>query len=370
MSALVYTCIGIAFLLSCKGSGKPKEPVAGQVAAAATPAEEGPRRVNSVEILSPQKWDTCTFHQTVRIRYAVTRKLPVDSAQVYYNNRYVATLDSTTWEYDLTLPDTRCGTNSIGIKVFHPGDRNGQASLPLVVKPDKAPRRLTHQVARVYLHDPDASTQGLVYHEGFMYESTGIRGKSTLRKTDLEKNQILSMRSLSSHLFGEGVTVYDNKLYQITWTSRRGFVYDIGSFELETEFDYSTQGWGITTMGNRLVMSDGTNQLYHLDPTGFHKVKTVEVFDHKGAVEQLNELEYIDGHIWANVWLTDRIVVIDPHSGAVIQELYLPNMLTPAEKARLDLKEDVLNGIAWHPERKTVFVTGKHWPKLFELTVR
>ena len=156
----------------------------------------------------------------------------------------------------------------------------------------------------------------------------------------------------------------------MTWTSRKGFVYDISSFALETTFDYDSQGWGLTTMGDTLVMSDGSHKLYLLDPDSFSILKTIEVYDNKGAVTNLNELEYINGRIWANVWLTDRIVVINPKTGAVTEELLLPDLLTAAEKARLDSDDDVLNGIAYNEQKGTIYVTGKHWPKLFEIKIK
>ena len=223
---------------------------------------------------------------------------------------------------------------------------------------------------KTYRHAPDASTQGLIFHEGYIYEGTGLYGESTLRKVDLEKDKILSVLSLESQYFGEGITIYKDKLFQLTWTSRKGFVYDISSFALETTFDYDSQGWGLTTMGDTLVMSDGSHKLYLLDPDSFSILKTIEVYDNKGAVTNLNELEYINGKIWANVWLTDRIVVINPKTGAVTEELLLPALLTAAEKARLDSDDDVLNGIAYNEQKGTIYVTGKHWPKLFEIKIK
>ena len=227
---------------------------------------------------------------------------------------------------------------------------------------------MARELVKTYSHATDASTQGLVYIDGIMYEGTGIKGQSTLRKIDLENNKTLSMLGLDSQYFGEGITVYKDKIYQLTWTSQKAFVYDLASFTLLTTFDYSMeQGWGLTTMGDKLIMSDGSHNLYHLDPNLFSVVKTVEVFDNKGPVTNLNELEYINGYIWANEWLTDRIVIIDPQSGEVIEELLLPNLLTASERAKLDQNDDVLNGIAYNEKKGTIYVTGKHWPKLFEI---
>jgi glutamine cyclotransferase len=372
MCNITYLFVGIILFLSCKGGANPKEKESGKetVAAAEATGAANPKIIRSIQIISPTKWDTCRFNQEIILCYTNNKRFPVDSAQLFFNGLHITTLDSVTREFTLKLPEDKCGNNTLKVIAFHPNNRQGSATQSFIIKPDTSPRRLRYELVNTYYHDPDASTQGLVFQDGYMYEGTGIRGKSSLRKTDLANNKLLEMLSLESSLFGEGITIYQDKIYQITWTSRKGFVYNINTFELENTFEYATQGWGITTMNERLIMSDGTHQLYHLNPTGFNKIKTIEVYDHRGPVEHLNELEYIDGYIWANVWLTNRIVVIHPETGRVVKELYLPNMLTPAEKAKIDLKEDVLNGIAYHPEKNTVFVTGKHWPKIFELEIQ
>jgi glutamine cyclotransferase len=357
-------------LPACKGSGTREKAPERTVAAMPGAGDENPRFVKSIQFVAPTRNDTCHFNQVIRVAYANNRRFPVDSAHVLYNNVRVTTLDSAAREFSFKIPRGKCGANLVKIVAFHPGNRQGSIVQPVVVKPDTPPRRLAFEIARVYPHDVSASTQGLVYHDGFLYEGTGIHGESTLRKIDLERNKQLDMFSLSSEYFGEGITIYKEKIYQITWTSRKGFVYDLKTFKQESTFDYTTQGWGITTMHDTLVMSDGSHLLHHLSPASFSKLKTVEVYDHHGPVHSLNELEWIDGRVWANVWLTDRVVVIDPASGVVVEELYLPNMLSPAEKIKLNIKEDVLNGIAYNPERGTIYVTGKHWPKLFELKIK
>jgi glutamine cyclotransferase len=367
---MLATWLCVALLTACGGTGARKE-TTNAATIAATRDDGKPAFVQkSIRFTSPARHDTCRFHQQVEIAYENDKRYPVDSAVVFYNNTPVATLDSATRSFAFKIPAGKCGANNVKIIAYHPGNRQGSVVLPLVVKPDRAPRRLTFEVVNVYPHDVTASTQGLVYHDGYLYEGTGIHGESTLRKIDLFNNRQLDMFSLGSEYFGEGITIYNDKIYQITWTSRVGFIYDLKSFRQESTFHYTTQGWGITTAGDRLVMSDGSHQLYLLAPDSFTKIATVEVYDHHGPVHSLNELEWIDGRVWANVWLTDRVVVIDPSSGAVVEELYLPNMLSPAEKLKLNVKEDVLNGIARDPARGTILVTGKHWPKLFELKVK
>jgi glutamine cyclotransferase len=222
----------------------------------------------------------------------------------------------------------------------------------------------TYNITKAYPHDRDAFTQGLVFEDGVLYEGTGLLGHSTLRRVELETGEILQIRELSDEFFGEGITIYGDKIIQLTWQSNMGFVYDKDSFELLQEFNYSTEGWGITHDGTRLIMSDGTSTLHFLDPQTFEEIGQLEVFDNDGPVTRLNELEYIQGEIYANVWQTDRIAIIAPETGRVVGWIDLRGLLT-AE----DLSEpvDVLNGIAYDAEANRLFVTGKLWPKLFEI---
>jgi glutamine cyclotransferase len=224
----------------------------------------------------------------------------------------------------------------------------------------------TYNIVNTYPHDRDAFTEGLVFEDGVLYEGTGLFGQSTLRRVELETGDILQIRELSAQFFGEGITIYGNKIIQLTWQSNVGFVYDKNSFELLQEFNYSTEGWGITHDGERLIMSDGTSTLHFLDPQTFEEIGQLEVFGNDGPVTRLNELEYIQGEIYANVWQTDWIARIAPGTGQVIGWVELGGLLTPE-----DCHEpvDVLNGIAYDANTDRLFVTGKLWPKLFEIAL-
>jgi len=222
----------------------------------------------------------------------------------------------------------------------------------------------TYVIVNTYPHDRDAFTQGLVFEGGFLYEGTGLYGYSTLRRVDLETGAVLQVRELSAQFFGEGITIYGDRIIQLTWQSNIGFVWNKNTFELLQEFSYPTEGWGITHDGKRLIMSDGTSTLYFLDPQSFEEVGRLEVFDNDGPVTLLNELEYIKGEIYANVWQTDRIARISPRTGQVVGWVDLQGLLT--EEDRLEYV-DVLNGIAYDSENGRLFVTGKLWPKLFEI---
>lgn len=222
----------------------------------------------------------------------------------------------------------------------------------------------TYKVVNTYPHDSNAFTEGLAFSSGALYEGTGLYGYSTLRKVQLETGDVLQVRKLSEQLFGEGITIWKDRIIQLTWTSGIGLVYDKNSFEPLEQFTYPTEGWGITQDGNHLVMSDGTSRLYFLDPSNFREIGHIEVYDNHGPVTRLNELEYVQGEIYANVWQTNRIARISPETGQVTGWIELDGLLSQEE-----LREpvDVLNGIAYDAENDRLFVTGKLWPKLFEI---
>ena len=228
------------------------------------------------------------------------------------------------------------------------------------------PLTYSYRVVREYPHDPGAFTQGLVYDpvEDVLYEGTGIWGESSLRKVELATGRVLKIRRLPPQYFGEGIAVWDDHIVQLTWQSRTGFVYTKGTFELLRQFHYETEGWGLTYDGQRLIMSDGSETLYFWDPETLQEIGRVEVHDRGAPVKLLNELEFINGLVWANVWQTDRIAVIDPNTGRVGAWLDLSDILKPEDRTG---HEDVLNGIAYDSERDRLFVTGKLWPKLFEI---
>lgn len=224
----------------------------------------------------------------------------------------------------------------------------------------------TYKVVNAFPHDRQAYTQGLDIDNGTLYEGTGGYGSSTLRRVDLESGRILQEYRLPDVYFGEGVTVYKDTLVQLTWRSNIGFIYDKNSFDLLGTFAYPGEGWGITYDGKRLIMSDGTSRLYFLDPEDFNTAGYVEAHDESGPVSMLNELEYINGKIFANVWATDSIAIIDPQDGRVTGWLDLSGLL---DSGQYDDTTEVLNGITYDAERDRMLVTGKRWPLLFEIVM-
>lgn len=222
----------------------------------------------------------------------------------------------------------------------------------------------TFKIVKVYPHDKEAFTQGLMYADGVIYEGTGQRGESSIRKVSLETGEVIQKRDLPAELFGEGITLVDDHLIQLTWTSQVGFVYDKNSLQQVAQFRYLTEGWGLTYDGKRLIMSDGTATLQMLDPKTYEYTGYIAVKAGRTPVEHLNELEFVDGEIFANVWPGNRIARIDPETGSVVGWIDGSGLLAPE-----DYRDtvDVLNGIAWDARSKRLFVTGKLWPKLFEV---
>ncbi len=226
------------------------------------------------------------------------------------------------------------------------------------------PPEYSFSIVRTFPHDPIAFTQGLVYRDGFLYEGTGLNGRSSLRKVDLETGAVVQRINLPTEFFGEGITLLKNEVIQLTWQSHTGFVYNLPDFRLLRKFSYPGEGWGITTNGRDLFMSDGTSEIRVLDGATLAEKRRFKVRDGDSPIDQLNELEFVDGEIFANVWQTDRIARISPQSGNVLGWINLAGILSPMYRLESGA---VLNGIAYDSIRKRLFVTGKLWPSVFEI---
>jgi len=220
-----------------------------------------------------------------------------------------------------------------------------------------------YEIVRVYPHDPRAFTQGLQYVDGFLYEGTGQVGESSIRKVELETGKVLKKRDVPRPHFGEGITIWKNELIELTWQTNVAFVYDKETFEPRRTFNYAGEGWGLTQDATQLYMSDGSDEIRVLDPATFNERKRIKVRALGAPVKNLNELEWVKGEIFANVWQTDNIVRIAPATGKVTGYLDLHGLLSPGERGGAD----VLNGIAYDAKRDRLFITGKWWPKLFEI---
>jgi glutaminyl-peptide cyclotransferase len=222
-----------------------------------------------------------------------------------------------------------------------------------------------YRIVNAYPHDPQAFTQGLIYRDGFLYESAGRYGLSSLRKVRLETGEVVQERRIDNQYWAEGLTDWNGRLFQLTWQSNIGFVYDLPSFKLQNTLQYSGEGWGLTHDGSQFIMSDGSDTLRLLDPVKFRERGRILVKDGSMPIRRMNELEYVRGEVYANIWHTNRIARISPVSGGVVGWIDLTNLLSPIY--RLDDPEAVLNGIAYDEENDRLFVTGKLWPRLFEI---
>lgn len=232
---------------------------------------------------------------------------------------------------------------------------------------DAAVKIYGYEIVNTFPHDPRAFTQGLVFHDGALVESTGLEGQSTLRRVELQTGRILQRVEVPPYFFAEGLTLFGGKLYQLTWKGEKGFVYDSQTLKKTGEFKYEGEGWGLTHDADSLILSDGSERIRFIDPSDFRVKRTITVRDGGRPVPELNELEYVRGEIYANVWHQNRVARIDPQTGRVLGWIDLAGLLKPGDVSD---EEAVLNGIAYDEQGDRLFVTGKLWPKLFEIRLR
>lgn len=256
----------------------------------------------------------------------------------------------------LLLPLAGCGKSATP----------GAASIPPLPATDTV-ASYTYEVVRTWPHDPKAFTQGLLFRNGSLLESTGLNGESSLRQVELETGKVLKQVPVARQYFAEGLAVIGDKAYQLTWQHHKGFIYDADTFKVLGEFAYTGEGWGLATDGKLLILSDGTNQIRFVDPATFAVVRTIDVQADGKPVAHLNELEYVRGEIFANVWQTDRIVRIDPATGKVRGDIDFSTLFPRAERGP---DADVLNGIAYDAAADRLVITGKRWPKLYEVRLK
>ena len=299
----------------------------------------------------------------IKINISINEKFEADTVILTVNNVQETILTSDELFYKWNTKKTKVGKNIIEVELNKNGKRFRKQKSVLLYS-DIVPENFTYKIVNVYKHDVNAYTQGLFYDTGFLYEATGMKGESTVRKVKPESGEVIQSFAIPKDVFGEGIVLYNDKIIQLSWESGKGFVYDFASFKLIDEFSYEGEGWGICTDGKYLYMSNGSHQIKVLEAQSYSEVSTLEVYDHEGAVKYLNETEYINGYIYANIYQYEKIVKFDPSTGKVIAYIDLSGILPINDYTN---KTDVLNGIAYDRLGDRMFVTGKYWPKLFEI---
>ena len=310
-------------------------------------------------------------NESVNLSIENAENATIDSV-IYYSNDVKLGTSKNNTTFNFKLDKLQFGLQDIKAVVFYEGEKSEcVTSFELVsnVTP-KLYETKNYTILNTYKHDISAYTQGLEFYKGVLLEGTGQNGESTLRKTDYKTGNVSKSVPLSPDYFGEGITVFNGKIFQLTWKNKVGFIYNAETLTQEKTFNYfaDIEGWGLTHNNKHLIMSDGSNKIYFLDPNTQKMIRTINVYSDTNAISDLNELEWIDGKIWANIYQKDAVVIINPENGAVESVINFSDLKTKNTKTLLE--GEVLNGIAYNPTTKTIFITGKDWDKMFEIKLK
>lgn len=352
--SLLFIAAAALFIYSCNGC-KDKSSTTDQV--------------NNVDItlFSPGAY-SYSGGDTVKIMAKYPPSLKVDSVVYSLDSvRFASVKDSS---YITILTDTlKLGTKLVSAKIYG-GSKVQDVSTNIYLKSASDPEKLTYRVIKKFPHDTSAYTEGFLYHDGYLYESTGTAGHSEIRKVELETGKVIQRQKLADKYFGEGSAIIDDKIVMFTYKDKVGFVFDKNTLKPLSQFNNNVgiEGWGVTYDGNKIYLDDSTNRIWFLDKNDYHQTGFIDVFDNHGPVEQINELEYIDGKIYSNIYTYDTIIIINPKTGAVLQSVNMENLWPIAQRPKgFNNEENVLNGIAWDAKGKRLFVTGKKWPWVYQV---
>jgi glutaminyl-peptide cyclotransferase len=326
----------------------------------------------------PRKPVTSIQLQPQKSSYAIGDKLTIifktkikdgslKKCELLLDDKSLFTTKNSEASYVIETGGMNSGSHYLKVVATKEEGLSGENYAEFLLLPKNIPVKYGYRIINSYPHDPGHFTQGLEIQDGYLYEGTGREGESGIYKTDLKTWKIVKEHKIDKQYFGEGITILDSKLFELTYKSKIGFVYDLNTFQLLKTWTFkSAEGWGLTNDGHSLIMSDGTEYLTFIDPVTLLPVKKIQVCSNSGVVKYLNELEYIKGEIWANIWTTDKIVRINPNTGEIVGEIDLGGLLG-AYRYNQNNEEDVLNGIAFDPVKNKIYVTGKLWPKIFEI---
>jgi len=325
-------------------------------------------RPTVVKLVSPEPNKVIHCGDSVRIAYTLNQQeIKIDSIAVFDGKRHSLSKAGDPGEIYWHSDESKMGQNTLRVQVFFNDSLNESHNLNLIILSDIIPRNYGYRVINNYPHDDQAYTQGLVFDGGWLYESTGLEGKSTVRIVDISTGKPHKMMPLAPQYFGEGIALFNDQIYQITYKSKVGFVYDKNTLSLIRSFDYQIrEGWGLATDGKNLIMSDGSSQLFFIEPEYFTQVDQIRVFDNTGMIDSLNEIEYINGKILANVYGKSFIVIVDPATGKVLGKADFKDLIP---KGFENDYGRVLNGIAYNPLTGHLYITGKNWPVLYEIVL-
>jgi glutaminyl-peptide cyclotransferase len=307
-----------------------------------------------------------TLNKSITAMVKEQNDKPIDSIHFFINGIKSISKENATI---INTKDFGVGKHQISALIFYP-EKTKKINNSFEVLASKSPEVYTYKIINSYPHDTKAYTQGLEYHKGFLYETTGRRGQSSLRKVEISTGKVVKKIELDTQYFGEGMTILNDKIFWLTWQAKKGFVYNLETFQLEKEFAYdnSAEGWGFTNNGVDLIKSDGTHKIWFLDSESQKEKRFIQVYTNKYAVDDLNELELIDEKLYANKYQQNAIVIIDIKTGEVLGVADLTDLKKEMEKTqKLVANDEVLNGIAYDKENNRLFVTGKNWGKLFEI---
>lgn len=326
-----------------------------------------PRKpVTSIRI-QPDKNSYTTGDKVTVILNTKTKDGTLLKSELFLDEKSLFTTKNIESSYVIETADIMPGTHYLKVVATKEGDISGENYAAFLLLPKNPPAKYGYKIIDSHPHDPLHFTQGLEIKDGYLYEGTGREGHSGIFKIDLNSWKTVLEHKIENKHFGEGITIINDKLYELTYKSKIAFVYDLNNFQLLKTWSFkSAEGWGLANDGKYLIMSDGSENLTFIDPATFSVAKKIQVCNNAGLVKNLNELEYIKGEIWANVWMTDKIVRINPNTGEIVGEIDLTGLLGTL-RSNQNEEEDVLNGIAFDPAKNKIYVTGKLWPKIFEI---
>ena len=324
--------------------------------------KKSPRIKSSIKIKSPLSNEIFYKKDTINFLLGINNnEVKIDSSILYHDNNSVTFTNKTNLSTNAIL---KFGKNNFKIKTWLSNGKIENHLKTIYLYPKESTKELFFEITNIFPHNKDSYTQGLFIDNEILYESTGQYGNSTIKKINLKSGKIIDLLKLDDKYFGEGITMYNDKIFLLTWKSKKGFVYDKNTFDKIDEFDYKTEGWGVTTVNDKIVMSDGTENLYFINPNTYKIDNQIQVYDNNGKVININELEFINDKIYANVYGKDIILIINYSNGKVENFINLNNVFN---KENYNGKIDVLNGIATNNNK--IYVTGKWWPSMFEIKI-